>query len=116
MFQDSSSYCPPEDRYSGIRALWLKVIIRAIFDWVAYRDCLKLEKKKVAEQAYIWLFHANKTFNSFENLCAILDVSPYKVRKKAMSMTREQVAKIEHLERDASTPDEYTDFVKMILP
>lgn len=89
-----------KDRYTGYRALLLKVIIRAIFDWVCYRDSLKLEKKKMAESAHSWLFESSTLFNGFENFCTILDISPERVREKARRMSKEQVAKIEHLERD----------------
>jgi hypothetical protein len=90
------------DRYAGVRALWLKVIIRAIFDWVCYRDSTKLEKRKIADNAYTWLFEPSTLFNSFENLCQFLDISPEMVRERARSMSKEQIAKIEHLEREGS--------------
>lgn len=89
-----------QERYSGYRALWLKVIIRAIFDWVCYRDSLKVEKKKIADNAYVWLFEPSKLFNGLEHVCRCLDISPEKVREVARRMSKDQVAKIEHLERD----------------
>ena len=52
-----------KDRYTGYRALLLKVIIRAIFDWVCYRDSTKLEKKKIADNAYQWLFEPSKQYD-----------------------------------------------------
>ena len=100
MLQDSVGPSSREDRYAGIRALWLKVIIRAIFDWVSYRDSTKFQQKKLAEQAYNWLFNPSILFNGFDHICAILEIPPEKVRLKARSMSKEQVAKIEHLERE----------------
>jgi len=91
-----------KDRYAGYRALLLKVIIRAIFDWVCYRDSTKLEKLKIAESAATWLFEPSKLFNGLDNFCMLLDISPEMVREKARRMSKEQVAKIEHLERDGS--------------
>src|SRR5512140_3817167 len=64
------------DRYVGYRALWMKVIIRAAFDWVSYRDSTKLEQRKEAEKAYKWLFHQSTLFNSFENVCQLVDLPP----------------------------------------
>ena len=58
-----------KDRYAGYRALLLKVIIRAIFDWVCYRDSTKLEKLKIAESAATWLFEPSKLFNGLDNFC-----------------------------------------------
>lgn len=90
---------PVDDRYAGVRALWIKVIIRAVFDWVAYRDSTRLFQRKLAESAYVWLFRPSELFNSFENVCHMLDIDPNKVRDWAKKMNKDQVAKIEHLER-----------------
>lgn len=87
-------------RYAGVRALWMKVIIRAIFDWVTYRDSTKVDKKKYAESAHDWLFEKNYLFNSFDNVCRYLDISAEKIRIRARKMTKDDVAKIEHMERD----------------
>ena len=114
MYQESVPYSPKEDRYAGVRALWLKVIIRAIFDWVTYRDCAKLEKKKIADQAHHWLFEPNQVFNSFESICRLLEIPPDFIREKALSMTRAQVAKIEHLEREGVCPG--IELTKGLLP
>jgi hypothetical protein len=78
----------------------LKVIIRAAFDWVSYRDALKIEQRKEAEKAYRWLFEPSELFNSFENICDLVNFPPDKIRKWVRSLTKEHVAKIEHLERD----------------
>jgi len=87
-------------RYAGVRALWMKVIIRAVFDWVTYRDNTKVDKRKYAESAHDWLFKKNLLFNSFENICKNLDLDPQRIRNQALKMTKDDVAKIEHMERD----------------
>lgn len=92
-----------DDRYAGIRALWIKVIIRAVFDWVAYRDSDRLFQKKLADSAHSWLFKQNELFNGFENICHMLDINPNRVRTWAKTMSKDQVAKIEHLERYPSS-------------
>lgn len=89
------------DRYVGYRALWMKVIIRAAFDWVSYRDSTKLDKLKDAESGYRWIFEDSELFNSFETICQLVDLPMDKVRRWAMSLTKEHVAKIEHLERES---------------
>jgi hypothetical protein len=104
MFQDTIPPASNEDRYAGIRALWLKVIIRAVFDWVQYRDSNRLPQKKLADGARSWLFEPSDVFNGFENLCFSLDVDPSKIRKWASALSKEQVAKIEHLDREPNTP------------
>jgi hypothetical protein len=101
--QDLIAPAPLDDRYAGVRALWAKVIIRAIFDWISWRDSDRLDKRKIADQAHSWLFEPNEVFNSFENICEMLDISPAMVRAKAKSMSKDHVAKIEHLEREATS-------------
>lgn len=100
MLQDTVPPAGPDDRYSGIRALWAKVIIRAIFDWVTYRDSPRLDHQKLADTARTWIFDESELFNSFDSLCKFLDVSPRHIRDRARQMTKEHVFKIEHRERD----------------
>jgi len=90
---------PSLDRWSGVRVLWGKVIIRAVFDWVNYRDSNVLGLRKLADSAESWLFRPNETFNSFESLCLYLDIDAEEVRGIATTMTKDQVRKIEHMER-----------------
>lgn len=108
-FSPEPIYGPgPDDRYAGIRALWIKVIIRAVFDWVSYRDSDRLHQRKLAESAEIWLFQPSELFNAFDNICMYIDLDPERVRRWAKNMDRDQVAKIEHLERGVSSV-EYLD-------
>lgn len=89
-----------EDRYAGYRAMWLKVIIRAVFDWVQWRDSSKLVQLKYAESAQVWLFSESDLFNGFENICHnLIGVDPERIRRWARSLTKDQITKIEHLER-----------------
>lgn len=87
------------DRYAGYKALWTKVIIRAAFDWVSYRDSTRLEYKKIADDSHRWLFEPNHLFNSFENICNLIDLHPETIRRWVSRLTKDHVAKIEHLER-----------------
>jgi hypothetical protein len=87
------------DRWGGVRALWCKVIARAIYDWVSYRDSTKLPLRKYADDAYRWLFCESEVFNSFENLCYYLEINPDEVRERACRLDRTQVAKLELLDR-----------------
>lgn len=88
-----------EDRYAGVRALWAKVIIRAMYDYVSYKDSQKLALRKYAEGAERWLFHPSEVFNSFENICRMLGIRPEAVRRRALSMTKDEISKIEHVDR-----------------
>lgn len=106
LFQEDTPPPALPDRYVGIRVLWFKVIIRAVFDWVSYRDSLKFFQRKLAESAATWLFQESNLFTGFDNICVQLDLAPAKVRKWARSMTKDQVTKMEHLERDHTVPQQ----------
>jgi hypothetical protein len=116
MYRDSLAGPSPEMRYSGVRALWLKVVLRAIFDWVTYRDSTKLMQRKLADNAYTWLFKPSHLFNSFENICRYLDIDADTVRERAQSMTRRDIAKIEYLEREGEGPCPWGSGVMLLEP
>lgn len=101
MFQEAAGE-PSADRYSGIKLLWAKVIIRAAYDWVTYRDSTKLEARKIAEAAQAWIFGPSELFNGFENICHYLGEDPKYLRRRILSMSKKDVAKIEWLERSGS--------------
>lgn len=89
----------PGDRYAGFRKLWARVVQRAVYDWVEYRDSTKLEKRKIAESAEAWLFKPSALFNSFENVCDILGIDVEQVRSRARKVTKDEVLKAEHVDR-----------------
>ena len=99
MFDSMPGRDPNDDRYSGVRILLMKVIIRAMFDWASYKDHPKMEKRKDAESARTWLFEKSNHPNSFENLCLMLGLNPKRIRERASVMTKEDVAKIEFKDR-----------------
>lgn len=99
MFQDSIAHVTSGDRYSGQRKLWGRVILRAIYDWVMYRNSPELKQRKLAESAETWLFKPNELFNGFDHVCEMLDIDPEIVRRRARTFTREEVLKAEHVER-----------------
>jgi hypothetical protein len=99
VFQDETPTSGPDDRYAGIRILWIKVIVRAIFDLVGGRDHCELDKRKEAERANTWIFQPSLLFNSFDNVCKYINVNPDVMRVRIKSMTEEDVRKIEYLER-----------------
>lgn len=88
------------ERYSGVRALWVKVIIRAAYEWVSWRDSFKLQERKVAESAYVWLFEPSTLFNGLENVCFFLGILPDQVRYWARSLSKDQITKIEYIDRE----------------
>jgi len=99
-----------------IRLLWIKVILRAAYDWVLYRNSKSHIAKKIAEDAHRWLFNPPKEkisivignttrlvehqeFNSLENICDAIDLDVDSVRKFARLLTRDAIKKMEFLDR-----------------
>lgn len=87
------------DQYVPLKLLWVKVIIRAASDWVLYRESDNINMKRWAVDARKWLFEPSSLFNSLESVCFMFDLELKQVRKFANDLTRDQVKKMEFLER-----------------
>lgn len=89
------------DRYSSLRLLWIKVVIRAASDWVLYRESKNIKLRRWAEDAYRWLFEPSDLFNSLDNICYLFNLDKTLIRDFATNLTRDQVKKMEFLERNS---------------
>jgi hypothetical protein len=111
-------FSPSEDRRSrdpalvaqeinGCKTLLLEVIRRAAYDWVLYRTSRRLLHKKLAEDAYLWLFvekpgHVNwlerndagKHITSFLSICSELDLDVEQVRMYVRRLTIKNVMSV----------------------
>jgi len=96
---------------NGCKALLLEVVRRAAYDWVLYRTSQRLQYKKLAEDAYYWLFveepgHQNwtersmaqKSITSFLSICEVLDLDPEAVRREVKKLT---IRNVMHVGRPA---------------
>lgn len=94
---------PPVDG-SNVRALMLEIIRRAAYDWVIYRGNKRLSHRKVARDAFIWLFvegpghpdwvereKAGWSLFSFLSICAALDFDPDSVRASIKKLTPRKI-------------------------
>jgi hypothetical protein len=91
---------PGSYRYAWVKLLWRKVIVRAIYDYVLWKDISKVRKKHDAQDAARWLFEESDLNNSLEQVCLVADVDIGKIRSYAKTATKDQVKKLEHIERD----------------
>ncbi len=98
------------ERYARLRALWVRVIVRAAYDVASHKDDKKVNCRKWAEDAERWLFSPSFLFNSFENICFMLSIDPEKFRSWAKNLTKDEVRKLEHMERSSSV-----DFEDVLL-
>lgn len=95
---------PTQSEALGCRVLLLEIIRRAAYDWVLYRGSKKLEQRKLARDAYVWLFveapgHADwqererdgDSLFSFLNICLVLDLDPAEVRMHLRALTARDI-------------------------
>lgn len=110
-----------EQEVNGCKALLLEVIRRAAHDWVLYRTSRRMIQKKLAEDAYTWLFvekpgHPNwierdrqgKHITSFLSICSELDLDVNSVRMYVRKLTLKNVKSVgrpvEYRRRDSCPP------------
>jgi hypothetical protein len=89
--------------FEAERLLWFKVILRAIYDFVLYKNSKTPSLKRYGERASKWLFKnytKNPPFQSFQNICQELDLSTEAIRRLAEKLPRSKIIKIEFLGRN----------------
>jgi hypothetical protein len=92
---------------NGCKVLLLEVVRRAAYDWVLYRTSRRMLHKKLAEDAYSWLFmeepgHPNwverqsvgKHITSFLAICSELDLDADTVRNYVRKLTIKNVMSV----------------------
>lgn len=96
-----------QQEINGCKSLLLEVIRRAAYDWVLYRTSTRLPQKKLAEQAYHWLFQedpediewherveSGKIVTAFTSICSALDLPPETVRAHVKKLTPKNVMSV----------------------
>lgn len=96
----TKQYCSELD--SPAKILWARVILRALYDYVIWKDSTKLKDRRDFHSVKRWLFEPSTLGNSLENLCRLLNWPVDLIREKALTMTREDVKKMEFREREQS--------------
>lgn len=97
----------PSKQVGCCRALLLEIIRRAAYDWVLYRLSSDLGNKRLAEDAFEWLFgegdeskyakeraSSGKSLTSFLSICEVLDLGPEKVRARVRKLTIKDVMSV----------------------
>jgi len=83
--------------YDSIRVLWAQVLKRALFDYVILKKSTKLKDRRDFASAEQWLFSSDV---GLIDACRVFGWPLERLRKRALSMTREEVRKMEFRERD----------------
>lgn len=80
----------------GDRVLWLRVILRAMFDYVLFADATDMVGQRIYRDAESWLFDDSRKHygNSLHAICYELDCSVAEVRVRAELITPEDVKRI----------------------
>jgi len=108
----------------GVRTLWIEVIRRAAFDWVLYRNSNRMSKRKLAQDAFIWLFvedsnHPNWQLRiendgcpitSFIGICDALDLDPEMIREGIRRLTPTRIKALGKLPMRRPKPNTNSDF------
>lgn len=85
------------EHYWPIQALWARVIVKAICDYANFREAKTFKGKREFKKVSAWLFGEETGFFA---VCEAAGWQPAMVRKRALSMTKDEVRKIEHRDRD----------------
>ncbi len=83
--------------YLPVKALWAKVIVKAICDYVMFKDADTLRGRREFLRVKDWLFGKD---TGFIGVCETIGWPPKMIRQRALSMTKDEVRKIEHRDRD----------------
>jgi hypothetical protein len=96
-----------QQEIKGCKALLLEVIRRAAYDWVLYRSSTRILHKKLAEQAFCWLFMEDeehpdwkerrgtgKHITAFMAICSALDLDVRAVRTHVQKLTPKNVMSV----------------------
>lgn len=114
---EADFYRPAKDeRFEGYKLIWYKVILRAIYDYVLYKDSKSTSLRRLADGAHRWLYEPDiknvtvkfngrviereeTPFNSFSNICHLLSLDTEGIRQTAKKLTRKDIRKIEFFQR-----------------
>jgi hypothetical protein len=88
------------EKYLPYRVLWVKVIIRAAFDYTLWKDSKDFKLRRHALDAERWFFSESSLVNSFTKICEVLKIDPEHIRECVRRLTRDQVKKMEFKERE----------------
>jgi hypothetical protein len=95
--------------YLWLRRVWIRVIYRAISDWVDWRDSRDVELRRYAETGRRWIFEPSVAANSFESVCSFLDLSPEPIREWARALTKEDIVRLAAFVTDAEITERLRD-------
>ena len=88
-----------EQKQRQLRNLWLKVIIRAISDYVLYRKSTDPKLKREASTARAFLFDDD---SGLQGICETFGLNIDVLRHMARTKTPSEIHKLEHLEHRRS--------------
>ena len=88
------------ERYIPYRILWIRVIVRAAYDYALWRESKEIRLRKIALDAERWLFEPSTLELGFESICEKYDFPVEKIRKRARLLTRDDVKKLEYRDRN----------------
>lgn len=104
---EQEAWVDPAAEVGGCKALLLEIVRRAAYDWVLYRTHSVMNKRRLADDAYTWLFvegqghpawtercNNEKQVTGFLSICEALELDPSMVRGHIRRLTVENVMSI----------------------
>ncbi len=95
LYKAKPSYTP--EHFWPIYTLWARVLVKAICDYAVYREAKTLKGKREFKKVEQWIFGED---TGFLVVCEIVKIPPQMARHRASTMTKDEVRKIEHRDRD----------------
>ncbi len=85
---DSSVLLCLEEEVRGVRGLYVGIMVRAIEDWLLYRDSPNDDERELARDAYEWIFEEDPedlddddVDQSFLRICELIGKDPEDIRE-----------------------------------
>lgn len=85
------------EHFWPIHALWARVLVKAICDYVVFKEAKTLKGKREFKKVAWWLFAED---TGLLTVCEAVGWPAAMVRRRALSMSKDEVRKIEHRDRD----------------
>jgi hypothetical protein len=80
----------------GEKRLLAAILRCGVNDFVKYRRARRLREISIGYEAYLWLMSDSTVhFTSFLNICDILEVDPFQIRRQALILKPEDIKKVE---------------------
>jgi len=107
------------------KSLLLEIMKRAAHDWVLYRASTRMDRRELANDAFVWLFEeepghprwairekSGHTITSFIAICEALDIDPKNVREHIKGLNAPAILRASKPKKEQKRPRKNADDVQ----